>query len=158
MLNVETNKFCFSNFFHDLFTVIWVGGLFSLALVVMPAMRQQLGQGPEMKKVVTGIQSRLSKFVYLSMVGLMITGMLKARSSDVFLGLFHFGNPYSVVMSLKHIFVVLMVVITLTRSLFVNKNPNPKNQKISAIMLVGNLFIGILVLLLSGFSVAFGNM
>jgi hypothetical protein len=53
-----------------------------------------------------------------------------------------------------------MVVIALLRSLAFNSNKpdlTPKQQKISGLLLMLNLGLGILVLLFSGFNVAFGG-
>lgn len=147
-------------FLHDLFTVAWIGGLFSLALVVVPSLQYAFGKGPEMKKVMGLIQTRLSKYIYISMAGLILTGFLKARNSAAFSGLFNFGSTYAIMLSLKHIVVIAMVVIALLRSLVFNSNKpdlTQKQQKISGMLLMLNLGLGVLVLLLSGFIVAFGG-
>jgi len=65
-------------FLHDLFTAIWIGGLITLALTVLPSARQVLGKGPQMKKLLAVIQKRLSLLVYISIVGLIVTGILQA--------------------------------------------------------------------------------
>ncbi len=147
-------------FFHDLFTVIWIGGLFSLAWVVLPSLQNALGKGPQMKKVIGLIQIRLSKFTYVSMAGLILTGFLKARNAASFQGLFHFGSAYGMVLSLKHIVVLAMIAIAFVRSLVFNSNKTSLSegqQKASGMLLMVNVGLGVLVLLLSGFSVAFGG-
>ena len=64
------------------------------------------------------VQARLSRFAWVSIVGLAVTGMLMARRSPAFGGIFSFANPYAAVLSIKHILVLLMIVLALYRSLF----------------------------------------
>jgi putative copper resistance protein D len=147
-------------FLHDLFTAIWIGGLITLALTVLPSARQVLGKGPQMKKLLNAIQKRLSVLVYVSIVGLLLTGMLQANRSPDFEGLFHFGNPYSTALSLKHIAVVVMIGITLFRSLVLGRRQEPltpSQEKLNMGLLLLNMVLGIVVLLLTGLSVAYGS-
>ena len=115
----KTAVFAIVVFLHDLFTAIWIGGLITLGLTVLPAARQVLGKGPEMKALLAAIQRRLSVLVYVSIAGLIVTGVLQAQRNPAFEGLFTFGNAYSTVLTLKHIVVVLMIGIALFRSLVV---------------------------------------
>jgi putative copper export protein len=147
-------------FLHDLFTAIWIGGLITLALTVLPSARQVLGKGPQMKKLLNAIQKRLSVLVYVSIVGLLLTGMLQANRDPAFEGLFHFGNLYSTALSLKHIAVVVMIGITLFRSLVLGRRQEPltpSQEKRNMGRLLLNMVLGIVVLLLTGLSVAYGS-
>ena len=152
--------FALVTFLHDLFTAAWIGGLITLALTVLPAAKQVLGTGPQTKKLMDTIQKRLSVLVYVSIVGLILTGMLQARRSPAFLGLFSFGNTYSTVLALKHILVVVMVGVALYRSLVLGRQSGPSTpsqEKLSGVLLYLNALLGIAVLLLSGFSAAFSS-
>jgi len=138
-------------FFHDLFTAVWIGGLIALGLAVMPAAREVLGKGPQMK--------RLSVLVYISMAGLVLTGLLQANRNPAFQGLFSLGNAYSTFLTLKHVLVVLMIAVALYRSLALGRRsgaPSPSQEKLSAGLLLLNTLLGVGVLLLTGLSVAFG--
>jgi uncharacterized membrane protein len=143
-------------FLHDLFTVIWIGGLLTLGLTVMPAARQTLGKGPELKKLMDAIQKRLSILVYVSIAGLLITGLLLSRRSTQFQGLFNFGNSYSAVLSIKHILTLAMIAVTIVRSQTL-KGAGPKRERLKGLLLMLNLILGIGVLLLSGFSATVGS-
>ncbi len=103
-------------FFHDLFTVIWVGGLIVLGCAVLPAARGAFGMGPQVLVLMNRIQSRLRWFVYAAIVGLIVTGILLSRQSPEFHGLFAWTGAYSVALSLKHVLVILMVVVAVVRS------------------------------------------
>jgi putative copper export protein len=151
--------FALVTFLHDLFTAVWIGGLITLGITVLPAARQVLGMGPQTKKLMDAIQKRLSVLVYVSIVGLILTGVLQARRSPAFQGLFSFGNTYSTVLALKHILVVVMVGVALYRSLVLGRQSGPSTpsqEKLSGVLLYLNILLGIAVLLLSGFSAAFG--
>lgn len=146
-------------FLHDFFTVVWVGGLFALALVVLPTALRTWGRGPETRGLMDAIQRRLSPLVYGSIVGLAVTGALLARRSPVYGGLFSFADPYSAVLSLKHLVVLLMVAIALLRSVALRSYAGVQSRRATVERLKGallylNLALGLLVLLLSGFSAA----
>ena len=80
-------------FLHNLFLVIWMGGLIVNALSFLPAVKGTLGPGPQMKQVMHTFMKQQSRWVYVSMVGLVITGFLMSRRSPEFTGLFSFANP-----------------------------------------------------------------
>jgi len=144
-------------FGHDLFTAAWIGGLIALALAVMPALRSTLGTNPQSKKLMDAIQARLSPLVYVSMIGLIVTGLLMSRQASAYQGLFSFANAYSTVLTIKHVLVLAMVVIGLYRSRMIDRRGKPGDpaaMRAKARLLFANLVLGILVLLLSGFSAA----
>jgi uncharacterized membrane protein len=144
-------------FLHDLFTVAWLGGLITLALAVMPALRTTLGMGPQSKKLMDAIQARLSPLIYVSMAGLVITGLLLSQQATFFRGLFSVDNTYSLVLAIKHILVLAMIVIGIYRSRVIDRRSqpgDPATMKAKARLLMVNLLLGILVLLLSGLSAA----
>ncbi len=143
------------SFLHNLFAVTWIGGMIAIGLTFRPTVVQVLGQTPQTKKVLSTMQKRQSILAYISMVGLAITGAVMAKHSPHFLGLFHFGNPYANTLAIKHIFVILMVLIALVRTLVLSKGKGtPQRARLSATLLYLNIALGIGVLLLSSFSAA----
>jgi putative copper export protein len=152
--------FAVITFLHDLFTAVWVGGLITLGITVLPSAKKVLGMGPQTKKLMDAIQKRLSVLVYVSIVGLVLTGFLQANRSQAFQGLFSFGNPYSTVLTLKHILVLAMIAVALYRSLVLGRRSGPSTpsqEKLSAGLLFLNIVLGVAVLLLSGFSTALAS-
>jgi putative copper export protein len=98
--------------------------------------------------------------VYVSIVGLVLTGMLQANRNPSFQGLFSFANAYSTTLALKHLLVVAMIAVALYRSLVLGRQSGPltpSQEKLSAGLLFLNILLGVGVLLLTGFSVAFGT-
>ncbi len=144
-------------FLHDLFTAVWIGGLITLGLSVMPSVKKILGKEPATKQVMAAIQKRHSVLIYVSILGLVLTGLLKANQSSEFLGLFSFGNTFSAVMAGKHILVLAMILVSLYRSLVLGKTTTSGQEQLKGKLLILNIILGILVLLLSGFATALSS-
>ena len=135
---------------HDLFSAVWIGGLIALALAVMPASRQVLGDGPELKRLMGTIQQRLSRLIYASIAVLVVTGMLEARRNAQFSGLFGFGNPYASLLSVKHILVIVMIVIAVYRSVLLSRQSPEKTGKLGQVLMLLNIVLGVVIMFLSG--------
>ncbi len=151
--------FSIVSFVHDLCTAVWIGGLFTLGLTVLPSIKQVLGKGPQTKKLIATIQKKLSTWVYVSIILFAISGILMSQRSPQFLGLFHFGNSYANVLAIKHILILVMIGVALYRSLVLGKKQamQPSDEKLNAILLFTNIIAGVLVLLLSGFLTALSS-
>lgn len=156
-MSIQTIVFALVTFLHDLFTAVWIGGLITLGLTVMPSTKKVLGKGPQTKKLMDTIQKRHSVWVYVSLVGLVLTGLLQANRSPAFQGLFNFGNAYSAVLAVKHILALAMIAIALYRSLALGSASTPAEEKLKARLLVLNIILGISILLLSGFTAALSS-
>jgi uncharacterized membrane protein len=148
-------------FLHDLFTVVWVGGMLTLALVVLPVARAALGPGPQVQRLMGALHARLRWFVYASIVGLAVTGVMLARRSDAFAGFFAWSDGYGIALSLKHIAVILMAVVALTRSVLLSRPaasgaaPSPSRAaRVSMALLGANVVLAMGVLVLSAFTAA----
>ncbi len=145
--------FSLVSFLHDFFTVIWMGGLIVTAFVFLPSVKEVLGATPQTKKVIATFQKKQSVWVYVSMVGLILTGLLMVNRSPEYVQLFSFANPYSVALSIKHLLVLVMIGLSLYRSLVLGRQTgpsSPKTQRFSAQLLLTNAILAILVLLNSG--------
>ena len=152
-MDAKTLIFASVSFFHDLFTVIWLGGLIVAVLSYLPALKATFGAGPQIKTAIMAFQKRQSVWVYISMGGLILTGLLMSNRNPEFERLFGFGNTYSTTLSIKHILVVLMIGITLYRSLILNrpqKVMTPKKEELSFQLLLINVVMAVAVLFTSG--------
>lgn len=157
---MKTFAFAFMSFFHDLFTVIWMGGLFVTVLSYLPALKDALGVGPQIKKVMMAFQKRQSMWVYVSMGGLILTGLLMSNRNPEFEHLLGFGNVYSITLSIKHILVILMIGVTVYRSLILSRSQavmTPKKERLSFQLLIINAVIAVAVLFTSGLLAAFAK-
>jgi putative copper export protein len=152
--------FAVMTFLHDLFTAVWIGGLITMGITVLPSARKVLGKGPQMKQLMDTIQKRMSVLIYVSIVGLVLTGLLLANRSPAFQGLFSFGNAYSTVLTLKHILVLAMVAVALYQDLVLGRRSGPSTpaqEKLKAGLMFLNIILGVAILLLSGFSAALAS-
>ena len=146
-------------FLHDLFTVTWIGGLFTLAVVVLPSVKKTIGMNPESKKLTMVIKKRLNTIVWISIIGLLVAGILLSNSSPLFGGLFSIANEYSILLTLKHIAIAMMVIIVIIRGNVLPRmtsTPPQKIGRISNVLMMLNLILGLVVLLLSGLTAAAG--
>lgn len=139
-------------FLHNLFTVIWMGGLIVTVISYLPALKKALGVGPQVKKVMQQYQNIQARWVAASMVGLILTGVMMMQRSTGSIRLFMFSDPYSAILSLKHILVVLMIAIALYRSLVLGRKKDPLTQsqeKLNMALLLVNAGLAVVVLLAS---------
>ena len=142
--------FTLISFFHDLFTVIWMGGMIVTFLAYMPAVKDALGAGPQTKKVMSSFQKKQSTWVYISMAGLILTGLLMNKRSPEFVRLFSLSNPYSIALTIKHVMVLVMIGIALYRALVLGRQKGPSSpgkEKLNARLLLINVILAVLVLL-----------
>ncbi len=156
-MSVQILVFAMVTFLHDLFTAVWIGGLITLGLTVMPSVKKTMGKGPQTKKLMDAIQNRHSVWVYVSLVGLVLTGLLQANRSPAFQGLLSFGNAYSAILAIKHILVLAMIAIALYRSLALGSTSTPSQEKLKAALMMLNIVLGVGILLLSGFTAALSS-
>jgi putative copper export protein len=137
-----------------------MGGMIVTVVSFIPALKNALGPGIHAKKVMLAFQKRQSKWVYISMGGLILTGLMMNRRSPEFQHLFSFQNIYSITLSIKHILVILMIGITLYRSLIFSRKqtgPLPMKDKLGYQLIKINAMLAITILLLSGLVASFAN-
>ena len=107
------------------------------------------------RSLLDAVQKRLTLFVYPSMVLLVASGLLLARHSPAFRGLFSFQNAYSAVLAAKHVLVLLMIAIGLFRSLvLVRRGAAAGREPLKMSLLYANIVVALSVLVLSGLGAA----
>jgi uncharacterized membrane protein len=98
------------NWLHLFAMVIWFGGFFTNILVLVPSLKESLepaAMGPFMGT----FSKRFRRLVYLSIVVLLVTGVVMLLLNKEYLGLLDLGNEWSILMLIKHIFVLTMIGI-----------------------------------------------
>ncbi len=143
------------NFLHELFTVLWIGGMLLLVLVIMPVLKKQF-EKEKLNQVNKMIKNRLSIFTYVSIVVLMATGLLLTKLTDpagttYFIS---FVSSYATLLSIKHILFILMALIAIFRSAILDRIKGIEKKvrnKISKILLLLNVIFAIVVLFLSSY-------
>jgi len=137
---------------HNIFTNIWIGGMLVMVLTVIPAIRKEINDQGIQGKVINKILILQSKWVYIGIIVLAISGMFMTRFSGQTIGLFNFGNRYSSILSIKHILVILISLIALVRSIVFRDAAISKDKtmkKVSMALLQINTFLGSVILILS---------
>lgn len=104
---------------HMLATIVWVGGLALIALVVWPAARATLGDGPELGALTLRLQQRFAPLAWLSLAVLVVTGLMQMSASDNYDGLLQISNPWSAAMLAKHLAVGAMIGLGVVQQWFV---------------------------------------
>jgi uncharacterized membrane protein len=180
-IEMQVNLFVFAGvtFLHDLFTAVWIGGLIATGIAVLPAAKSLFGLSFQTRQLMRAVQRRLRVLVYVSIVGLIITGALMSRRSPQFQGLLSFSNPYSVILALKHLLVIIMVAVALVRSMVFSRvaassggqpvtgadgaahtagvpkqSEASAKDRVSVLLLLLNIILGIGVLVLSAAAAA----
>ena len=144
---------------HNFFTSIWIGGMLVMVISFLPTIRKEIKDGGLQGAVIDKIMSQHSRWVYVGIVVLAVTGMLMARLSGQTSGLFDFSNQYATILSIKHILVILITVIAIVRSVVFKNAASGKDKskkKLSMALLMVNAFLGTVILVLSSISAVIG--
>jgi uncharacterized membrane protein len=101
----------FAYWLHMLATVVWIGGLTTMALLVIPAARKTLSH-PEFGNLISRIQARLSQIGWFSLAVLTVTGMFQMSSHPSYEGFLTFSNAWALAILSKHLVIGLMIVVS----------------------------------------------
>lgn len=140
---------------HDLFTAVWIGGLIASGFAFMPALKRTSEKPGSMKELMKAYQSKLRILALISFVVLWITGILLSRQSQAAAGFLNFSTPYSVLLSLKHLLILVMMVIAIYRGFILGRKIDDfdrNQQKQYAVLLFVNIVLGVIVVVFSGLS------
>ena len=143
------------NFFHLFATVAWFGALTTNAFVLMPATRESM-EPPAVGKLMGAVVKRLRILIYTSMGVLIVTGIFMTSS----LKFFEFDSLWSMIHSVKHIFIIILVILGIYAfeglgrkvSRLAQKGPSPELaslQKKQIIFSKVGLILAIIILILT---------
>jgi uncharacterized membrane protein len=96
---------------HMLATVSWIGGLVSLALIVIPAAQRTLDAGAY-AQFLGRVQERLQQVGWMSLMVLGATGMFQMSANPNYGGFLAIENRWATAILAKHAAVLLMVVVS----------------------------------------------
>ncbi len=148
---------------HNLFTSLWIGGLAFMIVILIPVVMKFFEEKEQGEQFLAKVQNRLKILAVISMVGLMVTGILMSRfafTKGYYAGPFSFANEYSILMAIKHILMILMVVVAITKGAILDnlKKQSKALKKMRVILIAVNLLLGIAVLVLSGMTSTIASM
>ena len=102
-----------SLFFHILATVVWIGGIFTITLLVIPEVNRILADQPSLYQVLLRLRKRFTPVSNLALVVLITTGMFQMTADPNYDGLMTFNNSWSQIMLIKHILIGVMALVGL---------------------------------------------
>ncbi len=146
-----------STWLHALATIVFIGHFLLLALIYLPAMKDK----PDIPAgVILGEFSKHSRgWMYVALLIFMITGIHLMIVDPNYLGIGDFGNPWCILMLVKHILIVGMIVSGFWFNAILRVGPmlssnTGSSQAIDRFRLYNNgmAITGVLVLLLTAFS------
>jgi uncharacterized membrane protein len=97
--------------FHMLSTVIWIGGLFSLVFLVLPAAQKALEMQAYLDLLLS-LQRRLEPLGWFCLIVLLSTGMFQMAASPQYQGFLAVRGLWGTAILVKHIFFLLMIGVS----------------------------------------------
>lgn len=100
-----------SFFLHMVATVVWIGGLFTMSLVVWPGLRRAINDDEAFGRVVEALHQRFRPLANISLAVLVLTGFVQMNANENYKGLLNFDNPWAQAIALKHVSIIGMIVV-----------------------------------------------
>lgn len=139
---------------HLLGAVIWVGGIIFILYIAIPSSRQVLG--PDAGKLMGEVSKRFTPVANYSILAIVIAGIVLTWKKGLWGGSFYFEGPQSIILFLKYLLALIMIGIHFYRGLVLapritaaEPSQKPWLQKISLNLVKVNLWLGVIILLLS---------
>ncbi len=95
---------------HLLATVIWIGGVVSLAIIFLPSIQKTL-KADQKNILYAEIQRRFQPIGWLSLVILSGTGMIQMGAHPAYQGFLNIDNNWAIALFSKHIAILLLIVL-----------------------------------------------
>ncbi len=141
-----------STWLHASATVLLIGHYLLLALIYLPVLSHEQGGGV----VLSAVSKRSRYWLYASLLVFAITGIHLTVADANYLSLGSFGNPWSILMLVKHILVLAMIALGFWYNAVLRVGPALSSdvrgkQAIASFSLYARLMagIGLIVLLLT---------
>ena len=152
------------NWLHLFATVAWIGAMTTNALILLPSIRETL-EPATAGKFLGAIMRRFRLLVYGSIVLLVFSGVVMTILNKNYLGPLQYGNTWTLVILIKHVFVALLVVLAIYALEVLApkvaktgaKGPSPeltRLQKLQLRLAGAGLVISLIILLLTGVATA----
>jgi uncharacterized membrane protein len=144
--------FALSTWLHAAATVVLIGHYLLLALIYLPVLAHEKGGGV----VLSAISRRSRAWLYASLLVFAVTGVHLTVADANYLSLGNFGNPWSILMLVKHVLVLAMIALGIWFNAVLRVGPAMSSdvrgkQAIASFSLYARLMagIGLIVLLLT---------
>ena len=145
---------------HTLATVIFIGQYLLLALIYFPALtKKELLASSSM--LLSEVSKRSRPWMYISLLTFIITGVYLMLVDPSYQGVGNFSNPWSILMLVKHLVILVMVALGFWFNAILRVGPQMSTnsgavQARKSFHLYANAMAacGVLVLLLTAFAQA----
>ncbi len=109
METMPTWALTISYWIHLLATVIWLGGMVSVALFILPYVQNKLPL-EDREPILSKLQGTLNSIGWFCLFLLAGTGMFQMSANPSYLGFLAIDNNWAIAILLKHIVIVVMVI------------------------------------------------
>ncbi len=135
---------------HEVFTIIWVGGMILYLFVLLPTFRSAIPKNSERKKLVQKLNDNLAFLMLISIMTLFITGLIiipGGHDDPIFLT---FVNKYATYLTIKTYLSFLMFIIVVLRLSVIDriKIPSKKHFYIQSALFL-NILLAIIIIVIS---------
>lgn len=96
---------------HMLATVVWIGGLASFSLLVLPAARKSL-EASAYSRLLESLQRRLDPLSWLCLAVLGVTGLFQMSANPNYQGFLTIHNRWAIAILLKHLVFISMTALS----------------------------------------------
>ena len=100
---------------HLIATVVWVGSLAAVSILILPAMKRTLDSERQLV-FIEAMQRRLEPIAWFSISLLVATGLFQMSVNPHYDGFISTSTQWSLAILIKHIFVIIMVVVSATQT------------------------------------------
>ncbi len=101
-----------SYWLHSLATVVFIGYFLLMYIICLPVFTNHQSDSLT-ATILSDISNRSRAWLYIALIVFILTGIYLTLVDANYLGLGNFGNPWSVLMLVKHIIVVAMIAMGL---------------------------------------------
>ena len=147
-----------SYWLHSLATVIFIGHPLLLSFIYLPVFVKNQ-ENPDNGTILSNISKRSRVWMYASLLVFLITGIYLMLADPNYLGIGNFGNPWAILMLVKHILILGMIGMGFWYNGLMRVGPlmssnTGAKQALSRFRQFSNLMVisGLLVLLLTAIS------
>jgi uncharacterized membrane protein len=96
---------------HMLATLIWIGGLTTLAVLVIPSAQRSL-DNIAYASLLNDIQRRLDPLAWFSLIVLISSGLIQMSANPNYEGFLSVSNRWATAILIKHILFFVMIVVS----------------------------------------------
>jgi len=92
-------------------TIVWIGGLSSINLLILPASHRTLSLVDQLS-FVTAIQKRLEPLIWFSIGILALTGLIQMSTNIHYDGFLSISTQWSIAILSKHVTFILLIIVS----------------------------------------------